>query len=178
MRKVLYILGQLSDADMDWIGAVAVRKYLSPGEVLIRQGEPVDAVYIVLEGSLSVSVQADNESEIARLGSGEIVGEMSFIDTRPPLATVIALEQSLVLSVSRTLLTAKLEQDASFASHFYRALAIFLSYRLRDTVGMLGYGANRPLSQEKDEELDDSLLDTLHVAGSRFERLLKTVSAT
>jgi CRP-like cAMP-binding protein len=174
MRKVLYILGQLSDSDIEWIGSVAVKKYLSPGEVLIKQGEPVDAVYIVLEGTLSVRTQAD--IEIARLGSGEIVGEMSFVDARPPLATVIALEVSLVLSIPRTRLTAKLDRDASFAAHFYRALAIFLSYRLRDTVSMLGYGTQRQATQETELELDDTLLDTVHVAGSRFERLLKSVS--
>jgi CRP/FNR family transcriptional regulator, cyclic AMP receptor protein len=174
MRKVLYILGQLSDSDMEWIGSVAVKKYLSPGEVLIKQGEPIDAVYIVLEGLLSVRAQAD--SEIARLGSGEIVGEMSFVDARPPLATVVALELTLVLSIPRTRLTAKLDQDTTFAAHFYRALAIFLSYRLRDTVGMLGYGAQRQVSQGGDVELDDNLLDTVHLAGSRFERLLKSVS--
>src|SRR5438094_850101 len=114
MRKVLYILGQLSDSDIEWIGSVAVKKYLAPGEVLIKQGEPVDAVYIVLEGSLSVRAQSDSDSEIARLGSGEIVGEMSFVDARPPLATVIALELSLVLSIPRTQLTDKLEEDAAF----------------------------------------------------------------
>jgi CRP/FNR family transcriptional regulator, cyclic AMP receptor protein len=175
MRKVLYILGQLSDGDMEWIGSVAAKKYLSPGEVLIKQGDPIDAVYIVLEGTLSVRAQAD--TEIARLGSGEIVGEMSFVDARPPLATVVALEVSLVLSIPRTRLTAKLDHDATFAAHFYRALAIFLSYRLRDTVGMLGYGAQRQAPQETELELDDNLLDTVHVAGSRFERLLKSVSA-
>jgi CRP-like cAMP-binding protein len=178
MRKVLYILGQLSDSDIEWIGSVAVKKYLAPGEVLIKQGEPVDAVYIVLEGSLSVRAQSDSDSEIARLGSGEIVGEMSFVDARPPLATVIALELSLVLSIPRTQLTAKLEEDAAFAAHFYRALAIFLSYRLRDTVGMLGYGVQRQASQASGVEMDDSLLDTVHLAGSRFDRLLKSVSET
>ena len=174
MRKVLYILGQLSDADMEWIGSVAVKRYLAPGEVLIKQGEPVDAVYIVLEGTLSVRGQAD--SEIAQLGSGEIVGEMSFVDARPPLATVVALEVSLVLAIPRTRLNAKLEEDTTFAAHFYRALASFLSYRLRDTTSMLGYGAQRQVSPVSDAELDDSLLDTVHLAGSRFERLLKSVA--
>ncbi len=178
MRKVLYILGELSDADIDWISTVAVKKLLVPGEVLITQGQPVDAVYIVLEGTLSVRAQADRQSEIAQLGSGEIVGEMSFIDARPPMATVVALDHSLVLCISRTDLNAKLEQDASFAAHFYRALGIFLSYRLRDTVGMLGYGVHRQAAPVSDNELDDSLLDTVHLAGSRFERLLKAGAAT
>ncbi len=176
MRKVLYILGQLSDADMDWIGSVGGKKLLSPGDVLIKQGEPIDAVYIVLEGNLSVRTHGD--SEIARLGSGEIVGEMSFIDTRPPLATVVALDISRVLSISRDALIDKLEHDSTFAAHFYRALAIFLSSRLRDTVGMLGYNASRQAPMMIEDELDANLLDTVHLAGSRFERLLKTVSAT
>src|SRR5688572_29638831 len=151
MRKVLYILGQLSDDDMDWISSVAVKKYLSPGEVLIRKGEPIDAIYIVLEGMLSVRTESDSASEIARLGSGEIVGEMSFVDARPPLATVVALERSLVLSISRMRLITKLDQDPTFTSHFYRALAIFLSYRLRDTVSMLGYGNQRQTAVDEDE---------------------------
>ncbi len=176
MRKVLYILGQLSDSDMEWIGSVGVTKYLAPGEVLIQQGQPIDAVYIVLEGTLSVRTYNDSSSEIARLGSGEVVGEMSYVDSRPPMATVVALERSLVLSIPRPRLNAKLEQDAAFAAHFYRALAIFLSYRLRDTVGMLGYGAGRQVSHASEDELDDNVLDTVHLAGSRFERLLKSVT--
>jgi CRP-like cAMP-binding protein len=178
MRKVLYILGQFGEEDIEWLGSVAAKKYLKPGEILIKQGEPLDTVYIVLEGSLSVSAQiGDSTHEIARLGSGEIVGEMSFIDVRPPLATVAALERSLVLAIHASSLTAKLKQDATFASHFYRALALFLSSRLRDTVGMLGYGSHPQLSQVREEELDDNVLDTVHLAGSRFERLLKSVSS-
>jgi CRP/FNR family transcriptional regulator, cyclic AMP receptor protein len=172
IRKVLYILGQLSDTDIDWIASVGIRKYLSAGEVLIRQGDPIDAVYIVLEGTLSVRAKGDS-GEIARLGSGEIVGEMSYVDSRPPLATVVALERCLVLAIPRASLTEKLEQDSAFAAHFFRALAIFLSYRLRDTVSMLGYGASRPAAQAADNELDDNVLDTVYLAGSRFERLLK-----
>jgi CRP/FNR family transcriptional regulator, cyclic AMP receptor protein len=177
MRKVLYILGQFSEEDIEWLGSVAVKKYLTPGEVLIKQGEPLDTVYIVLEGNLAVRAEMDSTHEIARLGSGEIVGEMSFIDARPPLATVVALERSLVLSIPASALTVKLKQDSIFASHFYRALALFLSSRLRDTVGMLGYGNHQQLSQVREEELDENVLDTVHLAGSRFERLLKGVSA-
>ncbi len=177
IRKVLYILGQLCDTDIDWVASVGVRKYLCAGEILIHQGKPIDAVYIVLEGCLSVLAQGES-TEIARIGAGEIVGEMSYVDSRPPLATVMALERSLVLAIPRPLLTEKLEQDSAFAAHFFRALAIFLSSRLRDTVGLLGYGVSRPLAQSVDNELDDNLLDTVYLAGSRFERLLKDSMGT
>jgi CRP/FNR family transcriptional regulator, cyclic AMP receptor protein len=106
MRKVLYILAQLNDSDMEWIRAAGDKKYLSAGDVLIERGVPIDSVYIVLDGKLSVRAAGDNE--IAHLGSGDVVGEMSYIDERPPLATVIALEPSLVLSIPRAKLTVKL----------------------------------------------------------------------
>lgn len=64
--------------------------------VLIEQGVPVDAVFILLEGKLAVSFKPkrDPEREIAGLNAGEIVEEMSFVDARPPSATVRAVEDS------------------------------------------------------------------------------------
>jgi hypothetical protein len=43
---------------------------------------------------------------------------MSFIDARPPSATVQALDNTIVLAVPRRELAAKLEQDAEFAARF------------------------------------------------------------
>ena len=59
---------------------------------LIEQGVPVDSVFILLDGRLAVWLRPRHgpEREIARLNAGEIVGEMSFVDARPPSATVRA----------------------------------------------------------------------------------------
>jgi CRP/FNR family transcriptional regulator, cyclic AMP receptor protein len=173
MRKVLYILGQLHDADVEWMAEIGHRERITDGQVLIRQGQKIDAVYIVLEGKMSVSVAG--RGQIARLGSGEIVGEISFVDARPPSATVAALGDVHVLRLEREAVFARLETDDAFAARFYRAIAIFLADRLRDTVVRLGYGEVERLS-EADEiqgELDDHTLGTLHLAGGRFNRLLE-----
>ena len=81
MRKVLYILGQLDDADVEWMAEIGHRERIADGQVLIRQGQKIDAVYIVLQGEMTVSVAG--RGRIARLGSGEIVGEISFVDAPP-----------------------------------------------------------------------------------------------
>ncbi|MEB3355324.1 MAG: cyclic nucleotide-binding domain-containing protein [Synechococcales bacterium] len=138
MQKVLFFLGELSDADLDWLITSGEKREVAAGTVLIREAQPVDALYILLEGTLVVSVEAMGDRELARLHSGEVVGEMSFIESRPPSATVKSLEQSLVLALPRRMLAAKLEEDVGFASRFYRALAILLSSRLRGTVKQLG----------------------------------------
>jgi bacteriocin-type transport-associated protein len=175
MRKVLFILGQLSDLDIEWLIAAGRKEQVAAGITLIHEGKVIDTLYIVLDGLLSVTMAALGGQEIARLGAGEMVGEMSFIDARPPSATVAALQNSAVLAIPRQQLAAKLEQDPGFAARFYRALATFLSDRLRGTVSRLGYSHGQSLQEDVEyaDELDENVLDTIHLAGARFERILK-----
>src|SRR5262245_60948864 len=120
MRKVLYILGELSDTDVEWLIATGTKQNLDAEQILIEQGTPITTLYIVLDGQLWVgTVRSGRDNEVARLGTGEIVGEMSFVDSRPPSATVKALTPSVVLAIPRPVLVAKLQQDAEFASRFY-----------------------------------------------------------
>jgi CRP/FNR family transcriptional regulator, cyclic AMP receptor protein len=175
MKKVLFIFGELNDFDADWISATGQKEIVPAGNLLIQEGKPVGALYIVLDGAFSVTVAALGNKEIARVGAGEIMGEMSFIEARPPSATVKAVERSIVLAIPRVQLSAKLKQDTAFAARFYRALAVFLSYRLRKTVSHLGYGKVADETEEPAslDELDPNVLDKLHLAGARFDRMVK-----
>jgi CRP-like cAMP-binding protein len=125
MKKVFFLLGELDDDDIDWMISTGHREEVVAGTVLIQEGQAIDTLHILLEGTLSVSVAALEGKTIARLTSGAVVGEMSFADARPPSATVQAVENSLVLSIRRADLIDKLQKDEGFASRFYRAIAIF-----------------------------------------------------
>jgi len=169
MEKVLYILSELSDSDVDWLVKVGKKTPVPSGSTLIKEGRSVDTLYILLEGALVVSISAMEERQIARLASGEVVGEMSFIDSFPPSATVQTLEDSLVLAIPRAELAEKLNHDEGFASRFYRALAILLSQRLRGTVRQLSE-ESQAASAARAACGVDALLE---VAQMRFERLLQ-----
>ena len=168
MCKVFYILTRLNDEDVDWMAAVGQRQRLDVGRVLIRQGRTIEALIFVLDGQVSVTI--DGVGEVARLGSGEILGEMSLVDESPPSATVTVVQPTQILAIDKQLLVARLDSDAAFAARFYRAIATFLSIRMRNTVQRFGYG-NAPVATE--EELDIALLDTVHIAGARFDRMIK-----
>jgi CRP/FNR family cyclic AMP-dependent transcriptional regulator len=174
MRKALFILGILSDSDIDWLIAVGARKRIPQGTVLIHEGKPFDAIYFVLDGTLGVSAGALGGKEIAQLKCGEVVGEMSFVDSRPPSATVKALEDSVVLSVPRAQMVAKLEQ-VEFAARFYRALSVFLADRLRNTIYQ--FGEAKVTLTERDfqgvDELDSGVLEKVLMAGARFDWLMR-----
>ena len=58
---------------------------------LLTEGTHHDAIYLVLDGELSVSVKG-RDTPVAYVGKGEIVGEMSLLESQPASATECALE--------------------------------------------------------------------------------------
>jgi len=171
LRKVLYILGQLSDSDVDWLSGAGQRIKVAKGTQLIKLGENLKQVFIVLDGELSV--QTNKGFELAKVSTGEILGEMSLVDSRPPSASVVVLQDAVVLALNKSVLQTKLDLDTGFSSRFYRSIAIFLSERMRSTVGRMGYGDPSDEAPTDSDELDENVLDNVHLAGARFERLLK-----
>lgn len=172
MKRIVFILGVLEDEDVDWLIATGQRRELAPGDILIHEGQPCDHIFLILDGCLQVAVVALNNQPIAQLASGEVVGEMSFVDGQPPSATVSALEATVVLGISADLLRQKLKQDIWFASRFYRALSILLSSRLRSTVKHLQGEHWRPVTLGNEDGLDE-LDELLSMGGIRFDWMLK-----
>jgi CRP-like cAMP-binding protein len=169
MRKVLSILGQLSDSDVEWMVQHGEKLGCDAGQALISAGERPSHLYFLLEGEVKVVLA--NGTELAKLGVGEILGEMSLVDKVAPTASVIASRQTIFLAVKQEKLHRKMESDPVFAAHMYRAIACFLSMRMRSTIANLGFGkAEQTLDDEI--ELDEEILDHLHLAGARFERML------
>jgi CRP-like cAMP-binding protein len=178
MRKVLFIFGVLNDSDIDWMARAGIRRGIGRQEVLIREGVPIDAIILLLQGRMGVGVS--RVGEIAQIEAGDFIGEMSLVDSAPPSATVTAKVDSVALFLDKQALLRKLAGDHAFASRFYRALAILLSDRLRATERRMAYGEQaNGLGDETarlKDELDPGVLDQVSVAGERFDRLLKLVA--
>ena len=172
MRKALFILGELTDGDMDWLAEAGQRQEIAPESILIQRGEPIADVYILLDGRLSVRIDGRDSQEINALLPGEFIGELSFLDSRPPSATVIASTKSIVAAISRDQLVIKLRDDTAFAARFYRALGVFLAHRLR-RMTLQGTEASdsgsHPAGETAEDELDPQLLESISLAGKRFE---------
>lgn len=136
MRNSLLLLGELTDEDVDWFRHTGGKVNLVAGSVLIEEGKSVQALYVLLDGTLVVKASTPGRPEespriVARLITGEVIGEMSFVDHRPPSATVIAETDSILLAIPQTQLLERAETDLAFGKRFYRGLAFCLSNRLR-----------------------------------------------
>ncbi|MCC6335199.1 MAG: cyclic nucleotide-binding domain-containing protein [Myxococcales bacterium] len=68
------------------------------GEVLIKEGQSSDGLYVVLSGEVSVSVKG---REVASLKEGELFGEMSLLTRSPATATVSSARHTSLLRLPR-----------------------------------------------------------------------------
>lgn len=171
MKRVLFLLGHLNDRDIEWMIQNGFKQSLRTGDRLIRKNEFIDYLYIVLSGQLAISTDDGNEQYIAMSEAGEIIGEMSFLESRASSVAVIATKSSTVFCISRELINSRLSSNIEFRSNFYYALALFLSNRLRKTTDRLGYG-----EPEEEDLIDLNILSEVAQAGSRFGQILQKFS--
>ena len=170
MRKVLFIFSVLSDSDVEWLAGTGERMHLDPGKVLIPMGARLDSIYFVLEGRLAVKTRAGEL--ISVLESGEIIGEMSLVDPAPTVVSVEITAQTTLLRLPNAVVRQKLAADTAFAARFYRALCVFLADRMRNATQRIGHGS----PGDSRDELNEELLDNVHLAGARFDRMLKRLA--
>jgi len=173
MRKVLLIFSALADGDVEWLAQAGERIHVDAGTTLIPCGARIDNLFFVLDGRLAI--KARNGSLIAMLESGEVIGEMSLVDPAPTAVSVEVATDATLLRIADAKLSQKLATDHSFASRFYRALCVFLADRLRTNTRRMGFGSADSDSNAKDE-LPEELLDNVHLAGARFDRMLKRLA--
>lgn len=200
LKEILFIFAELHDSDIDWLIFAGQGQQIDAGTVLIQADRPIEALYILLDGHMAALVSEDGSNplarvfstlteskpegrELARLSKGDILGETPFIEARPPSFSVKAIDDSLVLSIPRWRLAAKLLNDVEFAARFYRVLSVLLIDKQQGIVNRLGYGRlsysteGQPLDDGfmYDNELNSEMLAQVALAGARFNWMLQKV---
>ena len=131
MLEANIFLDILHESDVEWLVANSKEHALPPATVLIRQAEPVEHLYLIVNGAFDVTVFSPDPRSVATLFPGELAGEMSFVDMHPPSATVTAKTRSRVLAIAKTALLEKVKIDPGFGARFYKGVSILLAGRLR-----------------------------------------------
>jgi CRP/FNR family cyclic AMP-dependent transcriptional regulator len=103
-------------------------KEYGDGEVICRQGEPGDRMYVVQAGKAEVLHEEDGiEEPVGRLEAGDIFGEMAIFERQPRAATVRARGTMRVLTLDKRGFLRHIHEDPSLA---YRILQQ-MSHRIR-----------------------------------------------
>src|SRR6188472_152146 len=99
-----------------------VRQDLVRGQMLVAQGEPSDALFVVLHGALAVR-KAGHSAPIAELRAGELVGEIGFFANVPRTADVTAIRDTSVLMLTRAVYDELVEHTPEIVEVVLAALA-------------------------------------------------------
>lgn len=164
MLEAAVFLGVLNEPDIEWLVANSKQDQIRSGSVLIRRREPVEFLYLIVDGAFDISVSLPDERHIARLYAGELVGEMSFVDSHPPSATVTAGMDSSVLAITKAALTEKIENDIGFGARFFKGISVLLAGRLR-----AAYAVDLPIGAEAERKVE---MDSLTLRFEEVQRRL------
>lgn len=125
----------LTPEELDSIVALGRLVPYAKGAVLFREGDPGEALYIVVDGSVRISkvVPGAQEEAMAFMVQGACFGEMALFDGFPRSATAIAHENCRVLVIHRQAFEDLLEGDPVIARKILWAFCRSLSVRLRET---------------------------------------------
>ena len=102
------------------LAATARWQVFAPGEAVVREGDASIALYVVARGE---AVVVHVGQEVARVGEGEVFGEMAFLSGRPRAATVRAATALAVVEVDSRALTALLAERRSLAEELAKRMA-------------------------------------------------------
>ena len=102
LQHLRNFLGIIDEAAIDKLRGRLRWLQLAGGETLMRQGEPGDELYLLVSGRLRVYVEEDEQRRIVReVTRGAVVGEMGLIAEAPRSATVVAIRDSVLVSLGK-----------------------------------------------------------------------------
>lgn len=121
-------LADLSREELAGLARIGHRRRVASGEVVFREGDTGDALYVVIRGSLEVSKLIDGSPKVlSRMKSAEHFGELALLDGGPRSATVMAMEACDLFTVPRADFLSLLGRSPRLTAH----LLVGLSNRLR-----------------------------------------------
>lgn len=133
-------LNFINEQEEQLIRERAERATYEPEALILAEGDERNAIFLIREGVVRVELEhPEFNIEITRLSSGEIFGEMSFLEGMVVSANVIAHGPVALDIVDKTVIDELSDRDAGFYGRFYQSLAEILSLRLRETT-LRGFG--------------------------------------
>lgn len=112
----------LSGDEREALAQAASVVAVSRGDVLIREGDQADALYLVASGRFHVHLKARDEI-VAEIGPGEPIGELAFFAGGTRSASVIAARDGSVLKLTRERYEELIARMPSLAEHLMRSMA-------------------------------------------------------
>ena len=115
---------ELSEAQMRTLADSLVLRDLRPDEVLVKEGKSDNHLYVIVNGAIGVVRNAGTTERVTllTLTTGDLVGELSFIDDTPHYASLVSIGPTRVFGLERQKLEALLGVQPEIVYRVMRAI--------------------------------------------------------
>jgi CRP-like cAMP-binding protein len=119
LASIPFFAEVLDGEQIDILGGKVMPRSLGAGDVLIREDDGGDSMFVVAAGEVDVTI-GDGEltRRLARLGEGDVVGEMSLMTGARRSATVTAVGPVTVLEVTKAAIEPILNEEPELVERF------------------------------------------------------------
>ena len=134
-KRELFREHKLSPMEINFLATLSKAERLGPDEVVFREGQEGDRMYVVLEGRVMISKQiaGAGEEALAFLDRGAFFGEMALIDRQPRSADATAdKEGAVLLTIPREVLEGILDIQKVSSLRLLQLLSKLVAKRLRE----------------------------------------------
>ncbi len=126
----------------------ALGRVLEDGEILVRQGDVGEAMFVIQEGQAEILVErGGTETRVRVAGEGEIIGEMAVFEREKRSATVRALGEMRALTIDKRNFMRQIAEDPSVAFRIVQSMSSRireLSNQIAELKGARGDAAGDP----------------------------------
>jgi hypothetical protein len=130
LLRTLPIFGGLGDGELRKVARLFTQKLYRPGERIFNRGDAGSEAYIVMRGQVDICLN-EEAKPIATVTSGQILGELAFLDGSPRTAMAVAGQASILLVVQRSAFGEVVQREPHLGMVVMRNIAIDLSNKLR-----------------------------------------------
>jgi CRP/FNR family cyclic AMP-dependent transcriptional regulator len=120
----------LDAASLDHLSTVCGQRMYDRGHFLSYQGDPGDGIFIIAEGMVKVVLTSERGEEVvlATMGRHESLGELTVLDRSPRTASLIAVEPTVALILSRPALLQVMADHSNVLDAMLASLAAIVRH--------------------------------------------------
>ncbi len=114
LLEEIYLFDPFPEDAKLWLSNRMKRHHFFPGESIVRQGESGSSLFIIEEGVVAVRVKFDNQAkavEVARMGAGNVFGEMGLLTGESRTATIISVTETWLYEVTKEDIAPLIERE-------------------------------------------------------------------
>ena len=121
----LSLLKDIPEAVLNQIASQSRLLDLPKGEVLVRQGDISDSLFIIRKGWVKIVAEGTGGEEVVlnQCGPGQVIGEMSLLDQKPRSNTIVAISPASVLEIKYEAVVDALDEYPQLALAFLRDMS-------------------------------------------------------